>query len=83
MSTHVSAKELQVMQLPDLLKEMKEQTLTVEALRLGIKLQKEKDTARYRREKKVLARMRTELQRKRREQLRAPVKNSTVPVSKP
>ncbi|MDD4628194.1 MAG: hypothetical protein PHE68_02250 [Candidatus Peribacteraceae bacterium] len=82
MSTHPSTTELRTMQLPDLLKELKAQELTVEQLRLGIQQQKEKDTARYRREKKVLAQMKTELQRKRREQLQAPVKNSTVPVSK-
>jgi len=82
MTTHPSNTELKAMQLPDLLKEMKVQELTVEQLRLGIQQQKEKDSARYRREKKVLAQMQTEFQRKRREQLHAPSKNSTVPVSK-
>jgi len=52
------------MQKTDLVREMKAQVVLVEKLRLGIRLQKEKDTARYRREKKVLARMQTEWHRK-------------------
>ena len=64
MATHVSNTELRAMQKADLLRELKAQVVLVEKLRLGIRLQKEKDTARYRREKKVLARMQTEWHRK-------------------
>ncbi|MDD5751683.1 MAG: hypothetical protein PHS73_04160 [Candidatus Peribacteraceae bacterium] len=64
MPTHSSPTELRAMQKPDLLREMKAQVILVEKLRLGIRLQKEKDTARYRREKKVFARMQTEWHRK-------------------
>jgi hypothetical protein len=68
------------MQIADLLREFKAQELLVEKMRLGVKLKKEKDTARYRREKRQLARMKTELTRKAHEQLRATSKVSTVPA---
>jgi ribosomal protein L29 len=43
----------------DLLKEIRQQENAVVKLRLGVKLGKEKDSAKYIREKKQLARMKT------------------------
>lgn len=81
MTTHSSMDELKAMQMPDLLREMKAQELLVEKLRLGVALKKEKDTARYRREKRQFARMKTEWTRKIRLQLPAKGKTTTVPPS--
>ena len=51
--------ELRKMQLPDHLKEIIAQQNMVCKLRLGVKLGKEKDSAKYIRERKQLARMKT------------------------
>lgn len=56
--------ELRNMQSTDLAREAREQRALVAKLHMGIKLQKEKDTAKYRREKKLLARMLTILAQK-------------------
>ncbi len=61
MPAKISIKELKNMPLEDLLREIKEQSSVVAKLRLGIKMNKEKDTAKYKREKKQLARMKTVL----------------------
>lgn len=81
MSTHASATELRSMQSAELLREIHLLQTSVEKLRLGIRLGKEKDTARYRREKRYLARMQTEVSRKQSESLRGTTKNSKVPAS--
>jgi len=70
--------ELRAMQAADLLRELKEQELLVEKMRLGIQMKKEKDTARYVREKKQLVRMKAELAQKARGQLHTSSKASTV-----
>lgn len=81
MTSHASATELKSMQTEDLLREITELERSLEQMRLGVQLGKEKDTARYRREKRQFARMKTEWTRKQREQLRARTKDSTVPAS--
>jgi len=63
--------ELRKMQLQDLCSDVREQQKLVSKLRLGVKLQKEKDTAKYKNEKKQLARMRTILTEKQCEALRS------------
>ncbi len=75
--------ELKKMQVTDLLRELKAQDLLVEEMRMGIKMQKEKDTARYRREKRQLARMKTALAEKEHVRLPAKRKPSTVSSSAP
>lgn len=57
MATHLSIAELRNMTVTDLLREVESERIHVAQLRLGVKVGKEKDTARYRREKKYLARM--------------------------
>ncbi|MDD4286951.1 MAG: hypothetical protein PHO20_01680 [Candidatus Peribacteraceae bacterium] len=73
--------ELRAMQMPDLAREIKAQALLVEQLRLGIKLKKEKDTAKLRRERRKFAQMKTEWTRKTAAQLQGSTKPSTVPSS--
>jgi len=73
--------ELKAMQMPDLVREMKAQALLLEQLRLGVKLQKEKDTAKLRRERRKFAQMKTEWTRKTVAQLQGSQKPSTVPAS--
>lgn len=51
--------ELRNMQISDLRREVREQRTLVAKLRMTVRLGKEKDTARYRREKHQLARMLT------------------------
>ncbi|MBT4119429.1 MAG: 50S ribosomal protein L29 [Candidatus Peribacter sp.] len=59
MSSLTTIKELNKMSPEDLRKEVIAQENTVVKLRLGVKLGKEKDSAKYIREKKQLARMKT------------------------
>ena len=59
MSTLITIKELRKMSPEDLHKEIVAQENMVVKLRLGVKLGKEKDSAKYIREKKQLARMKT------------------------
>jgi len=73
--------ELKAMQMPDLVREMKAQALLLEQLRLGVKLQKEKDTAKLRRERRKFAQMKTEWTRKTAAQLQGSQKPSTVSAS--
>ena len=54
--------ELTAMPLEDLRKEITQKRSLVRKMRLGIQMNKEKDSARYRREKRGLARMLTALQ---------------------
>ena len=81
MSKSSTAGELRAMQMPDLAREIKAQTLLVEQIRLAVHMKKEKDTAKLRRERRALARMNTEWTRKNATQLQASVKPSTVTVS--
>lgn len=83
MPTHVTMTELRALPLPDLLREIKAQTLLVEKLRAGIALKKEKDTARLKRERRQLARMQTERTRKTRTALPSAPPASTVSASAP
>ncbi|PIR48411.1 50S ribosomal protein L29 [Candidatus Peregrinibacteria bacterium CG10_big_fil_rev_8_21_14_0_10_55_24] len=64
MATQLSMDELRNMNLTDLRREIREGSTLLAKLRLGIKMKKEKDTARYRREKRQLARMQTALTQK-------------------
>lgn len=59
MATKISIKELKNMPIEDLLREIKEQSAVVAKLRLGVKMNKEKDSAKYKKEKKQMARMKT------------------------
>ncbi|ALM09412.1 MAG TPA: hypothetical protein DEB30_01315 [Candidatus Peribacter riflensis] len=81
MTKTTTAGELRAMQLPDLSREIKAQVLLIEQLRLGVQLKKEKDTAKLRRERRQLARMKTEWARKTTAQLQGVTKPSTVPTS--
>ena len=64
MAALVSIAELRKMQVVDLLKEITQQKNLVAKLRLAVQLQKEKDSAKYKREKKQLAKMQTVLSEK-------------------
>ncbi len=64
MAHTLSVSELRNMQPADIARDARDQRTLVSKLRLGIKLQKEKDTAKYRREKKLLSRMLTILSEK-------------------
>lgn len=64
MSALTTIKELQNMTPVDLRKEIAAQDTLVVKLRLGVKLGKEKDSAKYVRERKQLARMKTVLAQK-------------------
>lgn len=59
MAALTTIKELRTMTPEDLLKEIRAQENEVVKLRLGVKLGKEKDSAKYIRQKKQLARMKT------------------------
>jgi ribosomal protein L29 len=82
MSKQTSIIELRKMQPVDLRKEIREQEVTVAKLRLGVQLQKEKDHAKYKREKVQLARMKTVLTEKQTEQLIETVTEPTVSAPK-
>lgn len=64
MAAATTLTELRKMRPEDLLKEIRTQENSVVKLRLGVKLGKEKDSAKYIREKKQLARMKTVLTEK-------------------
>lgn len=83
MSTHASAAELRKMQADELRKESERRRLDVAKMRLSIGMQSQKDTARFRRDKRELARMLTvlaELQSGGESELKPKRKSSTVPV---
>lgn len=73
--------EYRAMQLSDLVREIKAQELLVEQVRLSIGLKKEKDTAKLRRSRRTLARMKTEWARKTATPLQGSAKPSTVSAS--
>ncbi len=83
----VTYTELMAMQMGDLRKEILAQQTTVRKMRIGITMNKEKDSARYRREKRMLARMQTALTMKTKaesaaskETLKTAPKATTVPL---
>ncbi len=59
MATHLTTTELRNMQTDDLRKEIAEKRLVVAKLQINVHMRSEKDTARFLREKKELARMLT------------------------
>jgi len=67
----------------DLQREIAQQKVLIASQRMGVRLQKEKDTAKYQREKKNLARMHTIYTEKRQEELLSTKTESTVPASAP
>ncbi len=64
MATQLSMDELRTMPLADLQRETVKQRLVVAKMHMGISMQKEKDTAKYRRERKLAARMSTVMREK-------------------
>ena len=64
MSVTTSIDELRSMQSSDLLRERKVIQAEVAGMRMGLQLKKEKDSARYRRERRALARIETVLSEK-------------------
>lgn len=80
MSTHLATKELRNMQMEDLRKEALEKQLIVAKMRVQIQMGKEKDTAKYLREKKDLARLLTIInESKQKEVVAAPKKLKRKP----
>lgn len=67
MSSSTTITELRTMQVSDLRKEIRTQRTEVQKMRIQITMNTEKDTAKYRREKRQLARMLTVLTEKERE----------------
>lgn len=67
MSSSITITELRTMQVADLRKEIRSHQTHVQKMRLQITMNTEKDTAKYRREKRQLARMMTVLTEKARE----------------
>ncbi len=67
MSSIITITELRTMQVGDLRKEIRSQQTSVQKMRVQITMNTEKDTAKYRREKRQLARMMTVLTEKARE----------------
>ena len=74
--------EYRNMQLADLEKEITDQRGEVAKLYIAVKMQKEKNSAKYKQQKKKLAQMETVLTEKRKEQLLSKGKNSTVSAQK-
>ncbi len=81
MATSVSYAELIKMSPKDLESEIRENELAVQKMRVGITMGREKDTARYQRARRQLARMKTALTAKVAEEaLKAPKKAATMPA---
>jgi len=72
MSAKLTITEFRNMQMDDLMRELKEQNILVAKLRLGIKMNKEKDSAKYRREKHQIALIQTVLTEKKKETVSVP-----------
>ena len=77
----ITIKELRGMELSDLRKEIRAQGTLVQKMRIQITMNTEKDSAKYRRERKMLARMLTVLTEKAKDSLQKPKKASTVAAS--
>lgn len=82
MATKTTIIELRKMQVKDLRREIASQQMLIAKLHMGIVMKKEKDTARYVRERKQLARMKTALTEKMAEELSKSASDTTVPASK-
>ncbi len=80
MAHQITFAELLGMQADDLRRELRAQETLVRKLRIGISLNKEKDTAKYRREKKTLARMHTAATQKQASALKHAQHSPTVPA---
>ncbi len=81
MPSSVSYTELMKMSSKDLLNEIRENELTLQKMRVGITMGREKDTARYQRGRRDLARMKTALTAKTSEEaLKEPAKAATLPA---
>jgi hypothetical protein len=80
MSENLTPAELRNMQVADLRREIAAQDGVVRKMRLGILMKKEKDTAKYRREKRLGARMKGILSEKGKE-LQKKAKNPKVSPS--
>src|SRR5262245_48099635 len=81
MATSVSYAELIKMIPTDLATEIRENELSLQKMRVGITMGREKDTARYQRLRRQLARMKTALTAKTsQEALKPTVKASTMPA---
>jgi ribosomal protein L29 len=78
----LTTKELRNMRLEDLRKEVSAQHTVVTKMRLGIRLNKEKNVAKYRREKQVLARMHTVMTEQKKSSLKSAPSASTVAAPK-
>lgn len=81
MSAIATTTELRSMQIADLRHELAAHRAIVRKMRLGIHMSKEKDTAKYRREKKALARMTAVMGEKEKEALQKPKRPRRVPAS--
>ena len=64
MAKYATTTELRKMSAKDLQQEIREAKIEVAKLRMGVRLQKEKDTAKYEKERKQVARMETILSEK-------------------
>lgn len=83
MATHLSAKELRNMQMEELRKEVAAKRMLISKMHLEVQLRSEKDTARFRREKREFARLLTVLGEKEKAEgkdLKKSEKTSTVPA---
>lgn len=78
MSTTVSTAELRSMNFADLSKEVQQQKFEVAKLSMHVRLQKEKNVAKYKSAKKKLAQMNTVLTEKTKEQLQTDLDHSKV-----
>lgn len=78
MSPKTTVKELKNMQVEDLRREERAKRNEVAKLHMGITLGKEKDTAKYKREKKHIARIKTIAAEKRQSELQEKAKDTTV-----
>lgn len=82
MASHTTATELRNMQVKDLQKEITSQKAEVARLNMAVTMQKEKNSAKYKHEKKQLARMETVLAEKLSQELLSAPKKSTVSAPK-
>lgn len=83
MSTHISAKELRNMQMEELRKEVAAKRILLSKMHIDVQLNSEKDTARFRREKREFARLLTVLGEKEKAEgkdLKKSEKTATVPA---
>jgi ribosomal protein L29 len=78
MSSTLTTKELRNQSIQDLERDVAEHRKVIRKMRIGIEMNTEKDTARYRREKRALGRMLTVLTQKQKESLSSAPKASTV-----